>query len=85
MPSRHCCIVSADLVFCFFVGGKVGITYVLNNMAVIADEEDSAAVGKVDLHSYQTVRVAWEVVQRDALAEVEAALVEGLPVPVCEY
>lgn len=51
-------------------------------MTVIADEEDRAAVREVDLHSHQTVRVAREVVQRDALAKVEAALVESLPVPV---
>ena len=51
-------------------------------MAVIADKEDRAAVWKVDLHAHQPVCVAWEVVQRNALAEVEAALVEGLPVPV---
>lgn len=60
-----------------------GNTYVLNDMAVIADEENRAAVWQVDLHAHQTVRVPWEVVQRDALAEVEAAFVEGLPVPVC--
>jgi hypothetical protein len=53
-------------------------------MAVIADEEDRAAVWQVDLHAHQTVRVAREVVQRDALAEVEAALVKSLPVPVRE-
>ena len=51
-------------------------------MAVIADKEDRAAVWQINLHAYQTVRVAWEVVKCDALAEVEAALVEGLPVPV---
>lgn len=53
-------------------------------MAVIADEEDRAAVWQINLHAHQTVRVAWEVVECDALAEVEAALVEGLPVPDCE-
>lgn len=50
-------------------------------MAVIADEEDRSALGQVDLHSDETVRVPWEVVQSNALAEIEAALVEGLPVP----
>lgn len=60
------------------------VTYVLNYMAVITDEEDRAAVWQVDLHAHQTVRVAREVVQRDALAEIEAALVESLPIPVCE-
>jgi hypothetical protein len=58
------------------------LTYVLNDVAVIADEEDRAALGQVDLHSDQTVSVARKVVQRDALAEIEAALVEGLPVAV---
>lgn len=56
-------------------------TYVLDHMAMIADKEDRSALGQIDLHSDQTVRVSWEVVQSDALAEVEAALVEGLPVP----
>jgi len=51
-------------------------------VAVITDEEDRAAVRKIDLHSHQSVRVAGEVVQRDALAEIEAAFVEGLPVPI---
>ena len=51
-------------------------------MAVITDEEDRAALWQIDLHSDQTIRVSWKVVQRDALAEVEAALVESLPVPV---
>lgn len=60
----------------------LGLTYVLNDVAVVADEKDRAAVGQVDLHAHQAVRVPREVVQRDALAEVEAALVEGLPVPV---
>ena len=58
------------------------IAHVLNDMTVIADEEDRAAVWQVDLHAHQTVRVAGEVMQGDALAEIEAALVEGLPVPV---
>lgn len=70
--------------FSSVVEGKVWITYVLNNMAVIANEKDRAAVWQVDLHAHQTVRVPREMVQRDALAEVEAALVESLPVPVCE-
>lgn len=54
-------------------------------MAVIADEEYRAAFGQVDLHPDQTIRVSWQVVQRNALAEVEAALVECLPVPVDVY
>lgn len=50
-------------------------------MAMIADEEDRSALGQVYLHSNQTVRVSRKVMERNALAEVEAALVEGLPVP----
>ena len=56
------------------------IAPVLNHVAVIADEEDRSTVGQVDLHTDQTVGVAGQVVQGDALAEVEAAFVEGLPV-----
>jgi hypothetical protein len=51
-------------------------------MAVVADEENRSAVGQVDLHADQTVRVAGQVVQGDALTEIEAAFVEGLPVSV---
>jgi hypothetical protein len=58
------------------------VTHVLNHVAVIADEEDRSTVGQVDLHADQTVGVAGQVVQSDALAEIEAAFVEGLPVPV---
>jgi hypothetical protein len=57
-------------------------TYVLNHVAVVADEEDGSAIGQVDLHADQTVGVARQVVQGDALAEIEAAFVKGLPVPV---
>ena len=56
-------------------------THVLNHVAVIADEEDGSAIGQVDLHADQTVGVAGQVVQGDALAEIEAAFVKGLPVP----
>jgi len=50
-------------------------------VAVVADEEDRSTVWQVDLHADQTVRVAGQVVQGDALAEIEAAFVKGLPVP----
>jgi hypothetical protein len=60
------------------------LTYVLDHVAVVADEEDCAALRQVDLHSDQAVSVAGKVVERDALAEIKAALVEGLPVPVRE-
>lgn len=51
-------------------------------MAVIADEEDRSTLWQIDLHSDQAVGVAWEMVKSDTLAEIEATLVERLPVPV---
>jgi len=57
-------------------------THVLNHVAVIADEEDRSTVQQIDLHADQTVRVTGQVVQSDALAEIEATFVEGLPVSV---
>ena len=47
---------------------------------MVTDEEESAGFGHVDLHPDQTVCVAWEMVQGDALAEVHGLVVEGLPV-----
>ena len=32
----------------------VGPTYVLNDMAVIADEQEGAAIGQIELHSDQS-------------------------------
>jgi hypothetical protein len=63
------------------IATKAKKTHVLNHVAVITDEEDRSTVGQVDLHADQTVGVAGQVVQSDALAEIEAAFVEGLPVP----
>lgn len=56
------------------------VSPILDHVAVVADEEEGAAVGKIELHSNQAVRMAWQVVQSDALAEVQCSLVEGLPV-----
>lgn len=58
------------------------ITPVLDDVAVIADEEVSAHVRHVDLHANKAVGVSWEMMQRDALTEIKSSLVEGLPVPV---
>lgn len=55
---------------------------VLDDVAVIADEEEGAAVGQVNLHADEAVRVARQVVQRDALAKVNGAFVERLPVEI---
>ena len=55
-------------------------TYVLNNVAVIANEEISATVLEIDLHANQSVGVPRQMVQCDALAEVEGSLIESLPI-----
>lgn len=51
-------------------------------MAMITDEEEGTTLRQVDLHSDQAIGMTWKVVESDALAEIEAALVECLPVPV---
>jgi len=51
-------------------------------VAVVTDEEDGSTVRQIDLHANQTVGVAGQVVQGDALAEIETTLIEGLPVAV---
>lgn len=56
------------------------IAPVLDHMAMIADEEEGSAVAQIKLHADQAVGVAWQVVEGDALAEIEGAVVEGLPV-----
>jgi len=56
------------------------IAPVLNHMTVIANEEEGSAVAQVQLHADQAVGMAGQVVKGDALAEIEGAVVEGLPV-----
>lgn len=51
---------------------------------MIGDENKGAALGHVDLHADQAISVAREVMQRNALAELERAFVKGFPVAVCE-
>ena len=84
---RRATIRVSELTSSFFGSScesKYEPTYVLDHMAVIANEKNRATVREIDLHAHQTIRVAWEMVQRNALAEVEAAFVKGLPVPICE-
>lgn len=50
-------------------------------MAVITDEEERPCLGHIDLHPDETVRVARQMVQRDALTEIHRLVVERLPVP----
>lgn len=59
----------------------VVMTYVLNDVAVITNEQERAAVLEIDLHADQAIRVSWKMVQCDALTEVERPLIECLPVP----
>lgn len=56
------------------------MTYVLNNMAMVTNEQVGAAVLQIDLHANQSVSVTRQMMQRNALAEVEGSLVKGLPV-----
>jgi len=58
------------------------ITPVFDDVAVVADEQVCATVLQIDLHTDQAVGMAWQVVQSDALAEVEGSFVEGLPVEI---
>jgi len=56
------------------------IAPVFDNVAMIADEEEGAAVWHIDLHTDQAICVSWEVMQRDALTEVHILVGECLPV-----
>ena len=47
---------------------------------MVTDEEKGPGFGHVDLHPDQTICVAWEMVQGDALAEVHGLVIERLPV-----
>ena len=61
---------------------EVSQSYILDYVAMVTDEEESPSFGHVDLHPDQTVCVAWEMVQCDALAEVHGLVIEGLPISV---
>lgn len=56
-------------------------TYVLDNVAMVRDEQERAHFRHVDLHTDETVGVAGQVVKSDALTEVECSFIECLPVP----
>lgn len=57
---------------------------VLDDVTVIADEQERTAVRQVQLHADQAVCVAGEVMEGDALAKVQRSLIEGLPVAVAK-
>jgi len=69
---------------CWMVSGQPSlwdtVTPILNDVAMITDEKESSAVRHIDLHPNQAISVARQMMQSDALAEVEIPLVEGLPV-----
>ena len=75
MPSIHCLISHLHKKL-----GEGG-TYVLNDMTVIADEEVSPSFRHIDLHPNEPISVTWQMVQGNALAEVECLIVERFPVP----
>jgi len=50
-------------------------------MAVVRDEEECATVRQVDLHANQAVGMSRQMMQRDALTEVNRSVVKRLPVP----
>jgi len=56
------------------------VTPILDDVAVVADEEESTAVWHIDLHADQAIGVPRQVMQGDALAEVKGSLIESLPV-----
>lgn len=58
------------------------ITPILDDVTMIAHENESAAVWEVDLHANEAISVTRQVVQCDALTEVQRSLVECLPIAV---
>jgi len=49
-------------------------------MAVITDEEESAAVQEIELHADQAICVTREVMKSDALTEIHRSLVKCFPI-----
>lgn len=60
---------------------KLATTYILNDMAMIAGEEECPSVRHVDLHPHKPICMARKMMQSDSLTEVECLLVERLPIP----
>lgn len=56
------------------------ISPVLDDMAVIADEEESSTLGHVNLHANEAVCMSRQMVKSYPLTEVYGSIVEGLPV-----
>lgn len=60
----------------------ITMTYILNDMAMITDEEEGTCLKHVDLHPNQTIRMPGQVVESDALTKVQALIRKGFPVPI---
>lgn len=58
------------------------VSPVLNNVAMVADKQESTAVRQVQLHANQAISMAWKMMQGYALTEIKSPLVEGLPVTI---
>lgn len=56
------------------------VSPILNYVAVVADEEECATIGKIELHSYKTIGVSWKVMKGDSLTEINCAIIESLPI-----
>lgn len=61
---------------------RKGTTYILYDVAVVRHEEESATILHVDLHADQAIGMAGQMVEGDALAEVEGLVVECFPVSI---
>jgi hypothetical protein len=56
------------------------MTYIFNDMAMVTDEEPSATIRHIDLHTDQTIGVSWQVMQCYTLTEIKGLLIKGLPI-----
>jgi hypothetical protein len=49
-------------------------------MAMITNEKESSALGKIELHPDQTISMTRKMMQRNPLTEVHRSVVDSLPV-----
>lgn len=59
---------------------RYSVSPILNDVAMITDEQESPALRHVDLHSYEPICMAGQVMKSDALAEVHHPFIKSLPV-----
>lgn len=55
-------------------------THILNHVAMIADEQERSILRHIDLHANKSIRVAWKMMQRNALTKVKGSLIKSLPI-----